>query len=371
MSARLPLHAVHAAAGASFVEDMGFELPADHGDPDREAERVRLSAGVVDRSYRGLVDLSGKDVRTFLDGIFSSDVGRLSAGQGQSSAFLTPKGRLLAAFALHALPGGSYRMAFLEPVRQTVLDALSRYAFLGGTAIADRSRDLAVLSVEGPRAAEVIERALGGKPPAAARAGAATFELRVLAAGGAGVTVTGGGESPEGGFDCWVPAPAVEPVWRALLEAAGSVGGGPVGSRAAEALRIEAGLPRHGKDHDDALPAEVGWDRALTYDKCYVGQEIVARMKTYGHANRKLRGLLMPGRDVPLAGSPISFGGEEAGRITSAAFSARLGRAVALGMVPRKFWEAAAADVEVAGARVPAEVQDLPLVRVDGPARSG
>ena len=150
------------------------------------------------------------------------------------------------------------------------------------------------------------------------------------------------------------------------------MGGGPVGYRAAEALRVEAGAARYGKDYsEENFPNEVGLEKALTYDKCYVGQEIVARMRTYGHANRRLEGLLIEGDSLPspgagrLEGGVFQVAGEEAGTVTSVARSARVGHIVALVLLKRKFWEAEAGLLDAPGGPLEAKIEKLPFVRLD------
>jgi folate-binding protein YgfZ len=321
---------------------------------------ARESAAVFDRSYRGLVDLSGgtKPVGDFLHGIFSSPVKSLEPGKGQPSSFLSAKGKLIAAFGLHALEGGRYRMAFLEPLDDTVLKPLGKYCFLSDVTIEDLGPVLGTLSVEGPEAARVLRLAgIGAELPASSLASMGA----VLA--GVAVTIIRGGETPRGGFDIWLERPSLDRVREALVAAARLAGGGPADCDAAEALRIEAGIAHRGKDYgaDDAFPAEVGWEHALTYDKCYVGQEVVARMKTYGHANRRLKGLVFaPGENPPIPGTRILWGGEDVGRIGSSAFSERIGRAIGLGMVHRKAWGAGHVLVGEDSSRE-AEVRDLPL----------
>jgi len=331
------------------------------GDDPLPGQRfARESAAVFDRSYRGLVDLSGgpKPVGDFLHGIFSSHVKSLEPGKGQASSFLSAKGRLIAAFGLHALAGGRYRMAFLEPLDDTVLKPLGKYCFLSDVTIEDLGPILGTLSVEGPEAARALRLA-------GIEAGLPASSLASMRAelSGAAVTIIRAGETPAGGFDIWAERAALDRVREALVEAARLAGGGPADIDAAEALRIEAGIAHRGKDYDtdEAFPAEVGWEHALTYDKCYVGQEVVARMRTYGHANRRLKGLLFaPGEDPPIPGTRILSGGEDVGRIGSSAFSERLGRAVALGMVHRKAWSAGKVMAGEDPSRE-AEVRDLPL----------
>jgi folate-binding protein YgfZ len=333
-------------------------------DPAREEEMVRRAAAVFDRSARGVLDLTSAkaDVAVFLHGIFSSAVKALAPGSGQPSCFLSPKGKLIAAFHLHLLPGGTFRMVFPEPLREGAVKALGKYAFLGDVDITDRAPDLGILSVEGPLAAKVLHDAMGRGVDLPG----ALHEIRRIDLGGVAVDAVRAGESPEGGFDLWVPRESFDRARGRLLDAARRSGGGAAGPAAAETLRVEAGIPHHGKDHDDeSFPNEVGWERALTYDKCYVGQEIVARIRTYGHANRKLVGLVFPGTEAPPRGATLRAGAEEAGNVTSPVFSTRLGRAIALAFLGRKFWDRERVDAALGETAVAVQVVELPIVRID------
>ncbi|MBI4603789.1 MAG: aminomethyl transferase family protein [Planctomycetes bacterium] len=365
MSAGLPLDGAHRAEGASFVEDLGHELPASYGDPEREQLFARDAACVCDRSYRGVLDLSGKDLARVMNGIFSSAVLNLAPGEGQPSALLTAKGKVVAAFQLHMLAPAALRLVFHEPLRPTVVQAIQRYAFLSDIAVTDRSGEVGVLSVEGPAAGRCVALAAaegGGEIPGRRLAS------REAVVAGVPATLVRAGESPEGGFELWAPRGALEPVWRALVGGARSLGGGPAGHEAAEALRVEAGLARAGRDYDEeSLPNDAGFEGALTYDKCYVGQEVVARVRTYGQANRRLLGVRLPGLEVPPAPAVLRVGGEEAGRATTFVRSARLGTAIGLAMVKRRFWDAPSGLLETPRGDVEASLQGLPFVRVDVP----
>jgi folate-binding protein YgfZ len=325
-----------------------------------EQRLARESAALFDRSYRGIADLAGKTAPVdLLHKIFSSNVKALAPGEGQPSCFLSAKGRLLAAFHLHALPGGEYRIVFLEPLHAPVMRSLEKYCFLSDVSITDRGPALGMLSIEGPAALRALEiSGLEGELPSR------PLGFREAAIAGRPATVVRGGESPEGGFDLWVERGALETVRDALSRAVIAAGGGAAGADAAETLRIEAGIAHREDYGDDAFPSEVGWEHALTFDKCYVGQEIVARMKTYGHANRRLEGLVLPpGEPPPSRGALIRAGEEEVGKVTSAAVSDRLGRAVALGMVHRKAWGAPSLSIDEGGRIREAESRELPLVR--------
>ncbi len=357
-------------------------------------DAVPGAAVVFDRSYRGVLDLVGKDVSGVMNRVFSSAVTSVVPSQGQLSTLLSSRGRIIAGFQLFRLEAegvshhwstapssaggddcaggarcpsgaeegeGALRLVFLEPLRESVVNGISKYAFLSDITLLDRTSEVAILSVEGRKAAQVLQPLLGRSTLPRLLLGLVRGTIAEVP-----VTVVRFGESPEGGFDVWVPRSSLARV-RGLLESnAREVGGGPGCPAEAEALRIEAGIAHHGRDYDEEnFPNDAGWEPALTYDKCYVGQEIVARMRTYGQANRRLAGVVFPPGASSQVPASLLVGGEEAGCVSSVAPSARLGRTVGLAMVKRKFWEARSGTVLGAMGSVEVEIVPLPIVRLD------
>ena len=357
MTRRLPLAARHGDGGASLTTVWDVELPARFADdPAREHRHVRERAGLVDGSYRAVIDLAGDEAPNLLERISSNSSGRLSPGSGQHSCILTAKGRLVAAFALFRLAGGEYRIILGEPSRPEVVNELEKYALLSGVEVTDRSDSVSLLSLLGPRSRDAIGaaghfRELPDTP----------FDCVAGEVAGRQVSVVRvAGLSPEG-YEIWAAARDLPAIWDELREGVGSVGGGPVGWTALESLRLEAGLALHGLDYeDDSFPSEVGWEHALTFDKCYVGQEIVARMRTYGQANRKLFQVFPAGEQVVPAGSRLVVGDREVGEITSSGYSYFHGAPLALGRVKRRFWGDGSIAVEVGGGRRPVRLEELP-----------
>ena len=130
-------------------------------------------------------------------------------------------------------------------------------------------------------------------------------------------------------------------MWDILLSSGEELGVTPVGMDAMNTLRVEAGIPAYGVDMDESnIPIEAGlWD-ALDFEKgCYVGQEVVARIKWRGHVNWHLLGLLLDGDTVPKPGDEIFSGERKIGRVTSGVFSPSLGKPIALGYLRREFKE--------------------------------
>jgi folate-binding protein YgfZ len=144
-------------------------------------------------------------------------------------------------------------------------------------------------------------------------------------------------ETGEEGVHLLVPGGVGEAFWNALLDCGRPLGGLPIGAQALESLRIEAGVPRFGREMDATrFPAEAGIEEAVSYTKgCYLGQETTMRIHTQGAVNRKLVGLLLDGPALHEPGASLFTGGLRAGVLTSVLDSPTLKRMIALGYVQK------------------------------------
>ncbi|MGH7359035.1 MAG: aminomethyltransferase family protein [Candidatus Rokuibacteriota bacterium] len=356
MSERLPLHATHEQTGATFAEIDGWLVPAHYADLRAEHEAVRERAGLIDRSERGKIEVTGKDRATFLHGLVSNDVKGLAPGQGNQSALLDVHGKVTALLVVHCLAD---RLVLETDGRQGehLLSGIDRYLFSERAELEDVTAAWGILTVAGPNARKIVEQTLGAALPDLSpwhhvvvpwEAG----ELRVVRAEEAG----------EEGYDVWTQPAGLSRLWERLREA----GAEPIGREAWDVLRLEAGEVRYGVDVDGStLLLEAPLDHAYSLSKgCYLGQEVVARVTYRGHVNRKMVGFRFADARVPPPGAPVVLAGRRVGRITSAAVSPALGVTLALGFLRREHWEPGTR-VEVQGGDevLAAEVTALPFYR--------
>lgn len=339
-------------------------MPEEYGGWLGEYEAVRKKAGLLDLSARGKLRLAGKEHLKFLQGMLTNDVMKLADGDGTYAAVLTVKGRMLSDMRVYKELDSV--LLDLEPgLNVKVKDLLLKYRLSYKATVDDVTDELSLFSVQGPESTNVL-RAAGITIPELKEHGhfkAAMFGMEFICAS---VDRTG-----EVGFDLYVPAGGAEEVWNYLLEKGKSFGLEPVGSRALGILRVEAGIPIYGRDMDeDTIPIEAGIWNALSFEKgCYIGQEVVARIKWRGHVNRHLSGIVMEEGFTPSAGAEIFAGEKKIGTITSPAFSPALGRSIALGYLRREFVEPGT-EVDISspeGTKGKGTVKPLPFVR-SGPA---
>jgi len=319
------------------------------------AGAVRRRAGLFRMAERGVIEVGGADRVRWLNGMVTNDVAALAPGgrSGCPALLLTPKGGIVA--DLHVLLHEETFWLDLERAALPgVLERLQKYVIADDVLLADRSPALARLGLEGPAAGAVLTVAAGEAPDLAAGA------ARELAVGGIRVLAAAFGWSAERAFQLFVPAGEEERL-AALLRAAGAAHGLVEGDAAAlEVLRVEAGIPRLGRElGPDVLPPEARLEAAISYTKgCYTGQEIVARLRSRGQVKHLLVGLTLEGGAPPAPGAEVRVGEALAGAVTSAALSPERGP-IALGFLRRPH-DAPGTAVRVAG--IPARVEALPLV---------
>lgn len=330
---KLMLHEIHESLGAEFREAGGVPVPAAYGDSTAEYEAVRTKVGIIDMSNRGKLRLSGKEHLKFLQGMLTNDVMKLEEGKGMYAAVLTVKGRMLSDMHVYKEPESV--LLDIEPgLNDKVEKLLKKFRLSYKAQIDDVTDDLRLISVHGPNAGKLVSSVSGTD----------VSELEELShtrvrVDDAELLIVRINRTGEEGFDVYVPADSIEDTWSELMEMGKAHGVKPVGSDAYNALRIEAGIPVYGADMDEeTIPIEAGIWHALNFEKgCYIGQEVVARIKWRGHVNRHLMGLIMKGENLPGSGDEIFAGEKKIGKITSSVFSPSLGRPVALGYVRREF----------------------------------
>ncbi|MEE3200195.1 MAG: hypothetical protein VX254_09205 [Planctomycetota bacterium] len=346
---KLILGDLHREEAPAFSEAWGVELPCSYCDePGREYAALHDSVGLLDESYRGVLDVAGDDAAAFLDKVVSSPSLQLVDGSGQDSCLLSAKGRLLGAFTLYRLGASHFRAVLGEPVREALLESLRKYAFLSEIEVSDVSSEVCLLGLRGPGAAGVLEAAGCASLPG-------VFEVSSFQLDGARVECAGAAQ--QGAYELWIPSDLLVESWGRLRGLVEDAGGLCVGWEAAEAERIEAGIASCGRDYEDEyFPAEVNEEARLSYDKCYVGQEVVARMRTYGHANRKLVQLSAPGGGEIVGGSLVYSDSVEAGRVGTVCYSFARSSPLALAIIHRKFFNSKSLQLENGE---PAEVTEV------------
>ncbi len=327
-------------------------VPAHFGDVRAEYDAAAGGVGLHDRSYRGLIEVTGNDRAAWLHNLTTNDIKSIKPGCGVYVFALNVKGRVLFDGNVLALSDS----LLLDIDRRWInpaIEHLGKYIVMEDAQLTDRSGDFVRFALVGPRASEVCERAGslqsdGGIAQAPDKSGFHSAcgslvsggplhhaEVRI---GDVACRVVQHDFAGPAALELIVPASNALEVWERLLEIGESIGLRPVGLDALQALRVEAGLPWSLEDIGaDVLPAEtLQVERAVSSTKgCYLGQEIVERMRSRGAPAKQLVGLSFDGTVAP--GASLTHDGQSVGRVTSTAQSFKLDRRIGLGYVKSDF----------------------------------
>ena len=359
---KLPLHDIHCSEGAEFMEQFNWSIPTQYSDVGSEYHALQRDSGLVDLCNSVILELQGDDRTRFLNGMVTNDIKALLPGQGCHAVFLSPQGRMIA--DLKILCFAERFLLIGEPaVKDTLGSTLRKYIIGDRSRLLDRSGELGLFSLQGPKSRQVISMLLGEAPALRSLydhvevvAHTATFEVCRI------------GRTPAGGFDLVIPYEHLSEIWALLLENGREYGLRPVGFSSYNIRRVESGIPLFGIDmNDQILPLEAGMEKdAISYTKgCYIGQESVARITYRGHVNRKLSGLRLDNGEGILAGDKVLKGDQEVGWISSVVHSPSLGFRIALAYLRREVEHAAEVKVAHESSFTRAEVTALPFISAE------
>jgi len=278
-------------------------------------EALRKRAAWLDLSARGKIKLTGEDRARLLHAMTTNHIQQLTPGSGCYAFFLNDKGRVLADANILCRP--DYFLLDVEPeTREPLYQHLDRFIIADDVTLEDATDSTATIAVEGPEAASVLERA--GAPVPEAHYASVEWDSALVAR----LNATG-----SAGFFIFAPAGEKQALI-SRLEAAGAV---CADAEAARVVRLEHGKPRYGEDISERfLAQEANQPQALHFSKgCYLGQEIVERVRSRGQIHRVLKPLTLEINEPPEPGTKLDTGAE----VTSAAYSPALGKVVALAYV--------------------------------------
>jgi aminomethyltransferase len=355
------LHGVTARDGAVFTEEAGWRIPEHFGEPAAEYAAACEAAVLFDRSHSGKIEATGPEASRFLHNLCTNDVAKLEPGTGCAAYLTTGQAKIVASALIFRppLPVGkeTYQLDVGPGMGPKVVSHLDRHLISERLELADRTLEYAQVHLAGPVAAGILAQAFGKTIDLPAQ-----LTNRAEMLGSIACQVRRNDALGLPGFDIVWPAAAGETVWSALLQA----GARPAGMHTYHVLRVEAGTPQYNLDIDETnLPQEVGRiEYTISFTKgCYIGQETVARIRTYGHVNRSLCGLLVAGDTLAPHGAKIIRNGQEVGTIGSSVLSPRLKKVIALAYLRRGHQHAGTCvEIEAAGTRLSAEVTGLPFV---------
>ncbi|HEV7219796.1 MAG: YgfZ/GcvT domain-containing protein [Terriglobales bacterium] len=290
-------------------ETTGTATAADFGDVPAEFEALRSNSGVYEMPWRAKISFTGSDRVRWLNGIITNNVRDLAAGNGVYAFLLNPQGRILGdLYAYHR--GGSLLVDTDRSQLPKILEIFDKYIIMDDVEVADVTGILGAVGIAGPKAVEVLRSAGLAFPPLQ------PLSFVDLTWRDVSVTVVRGDSPSVESYEVWI-SPENQSLLLDVLKTSGAL---PVGTTALNLLRIAEGVPRLGQDiRERDLPQETSQQRALHFTKgCYIGQEIVERIRSRGNVHRMFTGFTVEG-PLPLPGAKINVDGKDVGEVTSSA----------------------------------------------------
>ncbi len=293
-----------------------------------EYEAVREGgAGLIDlSSARGHIHVSGSEATMFLNGLITNDVKNLAQNRWMPAVFPTVQGRLIGAVRVIRRSDSTFLIETETASHESVLQTVSRFTLAGDFKVTDLTAETALVTLQGEGAGEILQKVFDQGVSDLPQNGVTETTWQNVH-----VTIIRASHTGEDGFDIVLDSSQKAELLQAL-EAAGAQ---PVGEDTFEILRVEAGIARFGQDMDEtSVVPETNLDDAVSYTKgCYVGQEIIVRIKHRGHPAKKLTRLRFETDQAIEPGAMIrSRENQEIGRVTSAVISPKLG-SIGLGYV--------------------------------------
>ncbi|MFB2556576.1 glycine cleavage system aminomethyltransferase GcvT [Herbiconiux liangxiaofengii] len=360
-----PLDAVHRAAGASFTDFAGWQMPVRYSSDLAEHHAVRGAAGLFDLSHMAEFAVSGPDAARYLDEALAGLLSATTVGQAKYSLLLAETGGVIDDVVVYRLGEQEFLVVANASNRVPVAEALAARVGDFAVEVADRSDAFALIAVQGPRSREILEQTGGLETPGIDelryyRSASARFH-------GEPMLLARTGYTGEDGFELYVSPEHAEALWVALTAAGEPLGLVPAGLASRDTLRLEAGMPLYGHELSlEVLPEQAGLGRvAALGKKSFVGRD--ALVAGAGDEAPVLVGLMAEGRRAARAGYEL-FADERStepiGLVTSGALSPTLGHPIALAYLdPRFAAPGTEVSVDIRGKRLAFTTTTLPFYR--------
>lgn len=376
----------HAALGASFTDFGGWNMPVRYTSDLAEHHAVRTAAGLFDISHMAEFLVTGSGAAALLDYALAGRISTMKVGKAKYSLLLDEQGGVIDDVIVYRTGDDDFLVISNAGNRALVAEAFAARktafghvrAFLDGPVtgdfagisgsgqprIEDISDQTSLIAVQGPRAREIVEAAVGIADAAPALADLGYYAWSHARFQDEQLFIARTGYTGEDGFELMVANALAPQLWDALLEAGQPLGLVPAGLAARDTLRLEAGMPLHGHELSTAiLPVQAGLGRVVAADKDeFVGKEALAAASTdLPH----LVGLVAEGRRAGRAGyAVVDAEGTAVGEITSGALSPTLGHPIAMAFVPPALAvPGTSLFIDVRGTLIPATVTALPFYR--------
>ena len=329
-----PLSNEHRAAGVRLAEFSGCVLPEAFSDFPTEYRAGHESVALFDTNWHAVLTLAGPDRVRYLNAMVTNNIQGLADGRGNYALLLNPQGHILAELEVYKQSDKLLTLSHAS-VRERTFSTLDKYIIMDNVDLEDVTEQVGSIAIEGPRAAVIIQQAIG----------IALEDLPEMAIQDVKVEripchFLRRSHFGQPGAEFLARRDRLPSLWKKLLAGVQAHAGEAIGMRTLNALRLEAGVPWFPEDFNDTvIPQEAGLENThINFSKgCYTGQEIVERVRSRGHVNRRLVKLRFKVAGAPPApGTKLRAAGGEVGQVTSVAMLPSGGIAVGIGYVRRE-----------------------------------
>ncbi|MGG7508568.1 glycine cleavage system aminomethyltransferase GcvT [Plantibacter sp. YIM 135249] len=358
-----PLHAVHEAAGASFTDFAGWQMPVRYSSDLAEHHAVRTAAGIFDLSHMAEILVTGPDAGAFLDAALAGKLSAIALWQAKYSLILNAQGGIVDDIVVYRLADERFLVIANAGNREAAFQALSERAADFDVTVEDQSDATALIAVQGPASRAILESVAEITDLGTPLAELGYYRCTDAFFDGLPLLVARTGYTGEDGFELYVQVDAAERLWRAIESAGASRGLVPAGLASRDTLRLEAGMPLYGHElGTGSFPVQAGLGRVVALSKPgpFVGREAV---EAGPHPDAPvLVALVSEGRRAGRAGYAVFDGDTEIGAVTSGALSPTLGHPIAMAYVhPDQSATGTVLTIDVRGTKIPATVTTLPF----------
>lgn len=348
MLKQTPLHLQHVRSNATMVDFSGWDMPLHYGSQIKEHQQVRKDAGMFDVSHMAVIDLSGKDVQSYLSMLIANDIDKIKdSTKALYTCMLNEKAGVIDDMMVYRLDDELYRIVSNAGCREKDLDWMRSQINQKNVSIKERT-DLGILAIQGPQAiAQVLT--VVNQDEKSYISQLELFESKYL--GDSLIARTG--YTGEDGLEMILPAEDLRKLWDRLL----NVEVTPCGLGARDTLRLEAGLMLYGQDLDQThtpLESGLGWTVALQPEqRHFIGREALIEQKKSGVPS-KMVGLFLSEKGMIRTGQKVFIQQQAQGEVTSGSFSPTLNHSIGLARVSSQANDDCM--VEIRGKRVPVKM---------------
>jgi glycine cleavage system T protein (aminomethyltransferase) len=344
-----------------MTEFAGFEMPVSYAGIIEEHLAVRSAAGLFDLSHMGEFELRGPHALELLERTLTNSAARLADGQAQYTLMCLENGGVIDDLIVYRLATDRYMLcvnaANIDDDRQRLME-LNR----AGAEFRDVSAQTALVAIQGPRAAKILQ-AVAAVPLHSIK----RFRTASGAVAGVQCLIARTGYTGEDGFELFVTASMACHLFEALLDAGRGEGLVPCGLGARDTLRMEAGLPLYGHELDrDTTPLEAGLSHFIKFGRDFVGEQALAAEQAAGLRKHLIGIRTGDGRSIARQGYPVFQDEAQVGVVTSGSFAPSFNRPLAMAYVSKAgISEGADVQVAIRSRKTAAEVVSLPFYRRD------